>query len=88
MLYLPWIIQKRSPKSLVTLWGARSINYKDSHAQELKEKQKIDFEHKKNHLDEGKRVQTGRRGQQLSPDSEHKHSTRRALTLDLPPENE
>ena len=88
MLYLPWIIQKRSPKSMVTLWGVRSINYKDSHAQELKEKQKIDYVHKKSHLDEGERVQTGRRGQQLSPDSGHKHSTRRALTLDLPPENE
>jgi len=88
MLYLPWIIQKRSPKSMVTLWGVRSINYKDSHAQELKEKQKIDYVHKKSHLDEGERVQTGRRGQQLNQDSEQRHSTRRALTLDLPPENE
>ena len=88
MLYLPWIIQRRSPRSMVTLWGYRSNNYEDPHALELKANQKINNVHKKNHLEEGESVQKGRRGQQLSKDSEQGHSTRRALTLDLPPEDE
>lgn len=88
MLYLPWIIQARSPKSMVTLWGKRQINTESSHTQVLKEGQKIHIDRKKSHLNEQEQVHVTHHGQKLSRDEQQTAHKRRALTLEPEPESE
>jgi hypothetical protein len=88
MLYLPWIIQARSPKSMVTLWGKRQINTESSHTQVLKEGQKIQIDRKKSHLNEQEQVHVTHHGQKLSRDEQQTTHKRRALTLEPQPESE
>lgn len=88
MLYLPWIIQGRSPKSMVTLWGKRQVNTDSSHTQVLKESQRIQYDPKKSHLNEQETVHVTHHGQQLNPDEQPKTRKRRALTLETEQESE
>ena len=37
MLYLPWLIQRRSPKSMVTIWGKKKIQYDSSRTDTIKD---------------------------------------------------
>lgn len=82
LLYLPWIIQRRSPKSLVTLCGIRNIKSKDSRKQVLDEGKRINTEKRGMQLEETGHVQTERHGQTLDGDSQKPTSNRKALTLD------
>ena len=82
LLYLPWIIQRRSPKSLVTLCGIRTIKSKVSRKQVLDEGVRIISKKRGMQLEETRRIETERRGQTLDGDAQKPTSNRKALTLD------
>lgn len=82
LLYLPWIIQRRSPKSLVTLLGIRTIKSNNGRKQVLDEGPRINSKKRGMQLEETGRVHTERRGQTLDGDAQKPTSNRKALTLD------
>jgi len=83
MFYTPWIIQNRSPKSLVTLWRTR----KKKPSLILEEKNRIDRTQHKTELEERGQDMKGHHGLQLKPEGQMGKKNHKALTLDQKPEN-
>lgn len=84
MLYLPWLIQRRSPKSMVTIWGRRKIKYKSSNTDILNPGTIIRMKKKGTALDEEPNIQTIHRTQILRENEKSKTSGRRSMTLQKP----
>lgn len=77
MFYLPWLIQKRSPKSLVTFLGLRKIK----EGVVLVKTEKINYQHKSSQLERNDSVTSEHHGQTLDSNTSNTASGRKAMTL-------
>ena len=87
MLFLPWLIQRRSPKSLVTLWGKRKIQYDSSKADQIERENEIEYDKKGDTLERVVDVETNKKGLQLDRNEGPKTTGRKAMTLTKPSED-
>ncbi|MBP5547859.1 MAG: hypothetical protein J6X58_03070 [Bacteroidales bacterium] len=89
LLFLPWLIQKRSPRSMVTIWGKRKIKTSQQRrTQQLDTNERIAVERHANTLnDDNRHIASVHRAQNLNTGNSVQ-TGHRAMTLDIDEEEE